>query len=229
MLKCSPTFTPSSHGLPIPSSRSPDRLLPALRPRSIRSRRDHRGPRAPLPGMGVTQSQDGLSDHLREHYPSFLAPTSPCARPASSQRLGCPCTLGLCRLLRAPAGCWPFPTLSLPSLWRCSDPYPVVSASCTCPFLHWRRRPHARRDAFGTRDDPCKATSTGGTISGLQSFDHLRAPPLARPPDRTHRGHMTGRPGRLRHASPGQLPDPGCGIATCLTWATGTAGPPPAR
>ena len=37
-----------------------------------------------------------------------------------------------------------------------------------------------------------------------------------------------GRPGRLHHASPGWLPIPGCGIATCPTWAIDTAGLAPA-
>ena len=36
------------------------------------------------------------------------------------------------------------------------------------------------------------------------------------------------QPGRLHHASPGRLPVPGCGIATCLKWAIDMAGLPPA-
>ena len=40
---------------------------------------------------------------------------------------------------------------------------------------------------------------------------------------------FTGRPGLIHHASPGWLPIPGCGIATCPTWAIGTAGLSPAR
>ena len=37
-----------------------------------------------------------------------------------------------------------------------------------------------------------------------------------------------GRPGRLHHASPGWLPAPGCGIASCPTRTIDTAGLPPA-
>ena len=37
-----------------------------------------------------------------------------------------------------------------------------------------------------------------------------------------------GRLGRLHHASPRWLPYPECGIATCPTWAIGTAGLSPA-
>ena len=59
-------------------------------------------------------------------------------------------TTGLCRLPQAPAGRWPFPTLSLQSLRRCLDPYPAVSFRCTCPLLPGRQRPHLKRDRFGT-------------------------------------------------------------------------------
>ena len=59
-------------------------------------------------------------------------------------------------------------------------------------------------DAFGTRNCPCNATSTGSRISGLQSFVYLQAPTLARPPDCIHRSifvlggravYTTHRPG----------------------------------
>jgi hypothetical protein len=90
-------------------------------------------------------------------------------------------------LLPSPAGRGTFPTLSPESLWRRPDPYPAVSPRCAHPFLPWRRRPHVTGKTFGTRDDPCDATSTGSRISGLQSFADVRSPPLARPPGRTHR------------------------------------------
>ena len=83
------------------------------------------------------------------------------------------------------------------------------------------------RSAHG--EYPCTATSPGSVVSGLQSFAHVQAPPLARPPDRSHRSPQTGRPGRLHHASPKGLPTLGCGIATCLIWATDMAGLAPAR
>ena len=58
--------------------------------------------------------------------------------------------MSLCRLLRAPAGSWPFPTLSMQSLRRCLDPYPAVSFQCTCSLLPGRQRPHLKRHRFGT-------------------------------------------------------------------------------
>jgi len=126
--------------------------------------------------------------------------------------------------------CWtvPFPTLSLPSLRRCLDPYRAVSVGCSYPFLPQRQWPHVTGNTFGTRDYHCEATSIGRVLSGLQSFDNLQAPTLARPPDRSHRSLTTGWPGRLHHASPGWLPRPGCGIATCPKRALDRAGLSPA-
>jgi len=164
---------------------------------------------------GVTPPSSLLRAHAPDHDP---LPASVVPRSGS-----------LCRLSRVPAGPWPFPTLSLPSLWRCLDPYPAVFVRCLCPFLPQRQRPHVTGNTFGTRENPCKAISTGSVFSGLQSFADVQAPPLARPPDRSHRSQLTGRPGRLRHASPQGLPTSGCGIATCLIWATDMAGLSPAR
>jgi len=164
---------------------------------------------------GVTPLSQLLRAHASDHGP-----------PRASV---IPWSWGLCRLSRVPAGPWPFPTLSLPSLWRCLDPYPAVFVRCTYPFLPQRQRPHVTRNTFGTRENPCKATSTGSAVSGLQSFADVQAPPLARPPDRSHRSPQTGRPGRLHHASPEGLPASGCGIATCLIWAIDIAGLAPAR
>ncbi len=51
-----------------------------------------------------------------------------------------PISTSLCRLLRAPAGRWPFPTLSLRSLHGRLGPYPATTEQCTCPFLPTRHR-----------------------------------------------------------------------------------------
>jgi hypothetical protein len=160
------------------------------------------------------------SSLLRAHAPD----------PGSLDVCGFPSTSSLCRLPSAPAGPWPFPTLSPQSLLGCLDPYPVVSFRCLCSFLPGRLRPHVRIKTFGTQETPCHAASTGETLSGLQSFVYLQAPMLARPPSCTYRCvFSTGQSGRLHHAWPGSLPIPGCGIATCSTRATNTAGLSPAR
>jgi len=72
-----------------------------------------------------------------------------------------PNTTGLCRLSSVPAGSWPFPTLSLQSLRRCLDPYPVAPLRCVCSLLPKGLRPHLRRHKFGTPNYPDNATSTG--------------------------------------------------------------------
>jgi len=141
-----------------------------------------------------------------------------------------PCTLGLCRLLPVPAGKRPFPTLSPQSLYRCLDPYPAAFLRCSYPLLPEGLRPHLREQRFGTPNYRRNATSTTELISGLQSFHYVQAPILARPSGCTHHwtSNCPGRPSRLHHASPGWLPIPRCGIATCLNRAIGTAGLSPA-
>jgi hypothetical protein len=98
-----------------------------------------------------------------------------------------PWSPGLCRLSPVPAGRWPFPTLSLRSLRGCSDPYPAALLGCACPLLHRGHRSHPNLDGFDARISPHMAASVGTSISRLQSFDHLRAPALARPPGCSHR------------------------------------------
>jgi hypothetical protein len=114
---------------------------------------------------------------VRESYPSFIAHTGSCARPKPSSCLGVTLVHQvLCRLLRAPAGRWPFPTLSLQSLRRCLDPYPAVFSWCSCSLLPRRQRPHLRRHKFGTPNHPCNATSTGNYFRGCSHSLMFRLP-----------------------------------------------------
>lgn len=107
-----------------------------------------------------------------------------------------PCARGLCRLLSARAGRWPFPTLSLRPLRRCSDPYPATLLGCLCPLLDRGRRSHHTGNGFDARIYPHTATSVGSRISRLQSFVYLRAPTLARPPDCSDRSAQRRRAAR---------------------------------
>jgi len=86
------------------------------------------------------------------------------------------CTASLCRLLRVPAGRWPFPTLSLQSLRRRLDPYPAVSLGCSCSLLPQRQRPHIQRHTFGTLNYPYNATSTGKFFRGCSHSLMFRLP-----------------------------------------------------
>ena len=86
---------------------------------------------------------------------------------------------GLCRLPQAPAGRWPFPTLSLQSLRRRLDPYPAVSFQCICPLLPGRQRPHLKRHKFGTPKYPLqcnfnRALLFGAAVIPLCSGSHTR-------------------------------------------------------
>ena len=113
-----------------------------------------------------------------------------------------PCAAGLCRLRSAPAAMRTFPTLAPDSVWRRLDPYPAVVLRCLYPFLPGGQRPCHRDKQLGPPNGPCLATSTGGDLSGLQSFTQVQAPPLAWPPGCTHRqtSACLGRPGRIHQA-----------------------------
>jgi len=193
-------------------------------------RHDRRVPRAPLPSTGVTRAGTASRAAWRGVTPSssLIRAHAPDHPPPNAS--GRPWPPGLCRLSPVPAARWPFPTLSLRSLRGCSDPYPAALPGCTHPLLHRGRRSHPRIDGFDARISPHMAASMGTSISRLQSFDHLRAPALARPPGCSHRsGKLTARrPGRSHHASPGRLPGPGCGVATCSTRTISMAGLSPA-
>ena len=139
---------------------------------------------SPLPASGVTSgselsciSSEGVtppSSLIRlMRQTKFLLPTSVV-----------PSSAGLCRLRSAPAGRWPFPTLSPQSVLRRLDPYPAASpwACSFCSPTYFKdtfpkgHRPHHRGAKFGTLDDPGNATSTGNCFSGRQSFANVQAP-----------------------------------------------------
>jgi hypothetical protein len=138
-------------------------------------------PRASLPGRwryllpeqrrstvsaGITRPSSLLSAHAPDQTP-----------PAD---FGVPRSTGPCRLLRAPAGGWPFPTLSLRSLHRRLGPYPATPERCVCPLLPARHRPPLRVKRIGSRNIP-QHSFPRGEISGLQPFSHVQAPMLAWP------------------------------------------------
>ena len=120
---------------------------------------------------------------IRGHYPSFIAHTGSCVRPKPSHRLRfSPRSAGLCWLSPVPAGSWPFPTLSLQSLHRCLDPYPVVFLQCFCPFLPEGHRTHVSSETFATPNPFLHCNFSRACFSRLQSFLYVQAPMLARPP-----------------------------------------------
>ncbi len=104
MLKRWRAYTPSPHGLPAPSSRTRYRMDSSSESGCVSSCRNHRVPRAPLPGTGVTRHQGNLEGHLGRRYSSFIAHTGSCVRPKPSQLLGCPSVAGSWQVVASP--CW---------------------------------------------------------------------------------------------------------------------------
>jgi hypothetical protein len=192
--------SPLRHDAGSPGSSSVSGAYPLSWPPSAQS---------PFAQSGRYPRRGGLESRLEGRYPLVVAHTGSCARPSPSPRLRYSrCTQGLCRSSPVPAGGWPFPTLSLRPLCRCSDPYPAALLGCTCPFLDRGHRPHPTRDGFGARIYPHMAASVGSRVSRLQSFDHLRAPALARPPDCSDRSaHAPGRQAFHTTHRPAGYPD----------------------
>ena len=129
------------------------------------------------------------------------------------------------RLPLAPAGNWPFPTLSPQSLHRCLDPYPVASRRCICPFLPSGLRPHTSGERFGTLIS-LQCNFSRGVISRLQSFLYVQAPILVRPQiaptNVIFRSH--GSQAVYTTHQSGGLPLLICGITTCLNRAISKTG-----
>ena len=109
----------------------------------------HREPLCPRDGVTFSRNsvaalfQSALPD-LRRSY--WLMRQTKLLLPASVSLS----SAGLCRLLRAPAGGWPFPTLSLRSLHRRLDPYPATPERCSRPLLPARHRPPLRVKRIGS-------------------------------------------------------------------------------
>jgi hypothetical protein len=104
-----------------------------------------------------------------------------------------PRTVGLCRLLSAPAGRRTFPTLFCASFSACLDPYPGGSWSASTRFfLHDIGLPRVRTGSAlrNTRT----ATSIRHLFSRLQSFTHVQARRFARHPGCSHRSACARRP-----------------------------------
>ena len=113
---------------------------------------NHRVPRVPLLGVGVTHYQDDFESHLGRHYSSFTAHTDSCARPYPSHRLGFPLYAGSLQVVASP--CWEtvLPDIIsatfaqvLGSILRCvSRVLLPVSSPETLASRHWKRVRHTK-------------------------------------------------------------------------------------
>ena len=195
------------------------------------------GPFTPRNGPGVTPRSCGIATCLNRATDTVgLSPTGlwPC-RPLHTRQTKTlpptsvvPNTAGLCRLLPVPAGKWPFPALSLQSLYRCLDPYPAVLLRCTCSFLPEEHRPHVRSETFGTPTYSHIATSVGHAFRGCSHSVMFRlpcslGPQVAPTAEKLLRaaGPFTPRTGHV-------VTHMNCGIATYLNRAIDMAGLSPA-
>ena len=155
-------------------------------------------PRAPSP-EGRCDRRSARDCHpCRQALPrlsrsyGLMRPTSILSRPRFY-----PCTLSLCRLLRAPAGRRPFPALSPRIFPQVPGPLPRSSRRCTCSLLPAGRRPSPFPNKVGTAQSSAQRLPCGAWFSRLQSFTHVQAPGFARHPGRSHhRAGLSTRPGQ---------------------------------
>ena len=142
--------------------------------------------------------RDGVQHRLGGRYPSFFAHTGSCAEPNPSPRLQHFARTGsLCRLLPAPAGRWPFPTLSLRVLPWMLGSVPRWLVRCIGPLLPPRRRP-SPRGSVGRRATtlPLQVTSCGNPFSQCVVISHVQASRFACHPCHPHRCEETPQGGR---------------------------------
>jgi hypothetical protein len=129
----------------------------------------------------------GVSHPVRGLYPSFIAPTSSCARPNSSPWLRLALFHGVfagCRQSLLQDG--PSRRYLRNSFPRCLDPYPGASPGALTRYFPGDIG--LRRESIGsaTREHPYCDFCTG-MVSRLQSFDNLQASRFACHPDRSYR------------------------------------------
>jgi hypothetical protein len=141
-LKRWPVSTPPSHGLHVGLGPSLMARLP--RPRVRDRPRPARCPEVlclvkalPFPGWRQAPPQRALP--LLQRSYDLMRQTKTLPPPPVV-----PWSAGLCRLLPAPAGKWPFPTLSLRIFPWALGPLPRWSPWCTCSFLPMELRPPLR-------------------------------------------------------------------------------------
>ena len=111
-------------------------------------------PRVPVHAQGVT-SYVMVSSTMSVGVPprsSLIRTHAPVLHPPAASVY--PRTVGLCRLLSAPAGRRTFPTLSLRILPCVLGPLPRRLLRCPCPFLPSGQRPSPRSDRVGAPQCP---------------------------------------------------------------------------
>jgi hypothetical protein len=127
-------------------------------------RRQPPWPRAPLPSWGVTppgvvssRPRSALPDRPRSY--GLMRQTTPLPQPVVVPR-----SVGLCRLVRVPAGTWSFPTLSLRVCPSMRGPLPRRRGGCMYPLLPHHHRPSPSPHGSASRVNPFSDFRTGGDV-----------------------------------------------------------------
>ena len=185
------------------------------------SRRSRRVPRAPLPGGGVTRAGRSSGPPRGTLLPlqKLVRAHAPVPPPLSAfGYLVLRVFADRCHPLLVVEPSRHYPRNPCGSDWTHTPPCPPGASARFFPEDD--DRPIPRDRAFRTREFPCHATSTGGTVSRLQSFVDLQVPTFARPVGCTH-PHAEARDGQAVYTTHrsvgfvGWLPAPRCGITTC--------------
>jgi len=169
---------------------SASRRTPAQCP-AVASWREPPRAQSPFARRGCYPHRSDLTGRLERRYPLVIAHTGSCARPHPSHRLQpWPRSVGLCRLLPAPAAMWPFPTLSLRVCPEMPGPMPRRVEEVHVPVTSLLgRRPSPRLDRVGCPQIVRSATSERGglftaAVISLCSGLPVCLPPRSLPPQR---------------------------------------------
>ena len=209
-------YTPNGHGSPAPSLRS---RATAVSQHCVWVRAESSEPpsaQSPFARQGCYPRRGGLRGRLGGRYSPFNAPTGSCASPTTSHRFRLTLCVesfaGCCHPLLVVGPSRHYPRNPCRGDWTHTPPCPP--GACTHFFpgvvgltLRETRSAHESIPAMRLRQG---AVFRGCSHSLMFSLPHSLDPPVAP----TAIPESTGRPGRLHHASPGELPRPGCGIAT---------------
>ena len=137
--------------------------------------------REPLhPRAGVTSPRHGSEPVSPSIALALSLPTSSCAGPLPQPRVS-PCASGLCRLLRAPAGDRPFPTLSLRIVLSVLGHLPRLLSWCSYPFLPTRRRPSRNPQPVGASEKNLYGNFCRGGFLGAAAIRSSSGPLICLP------------------------------------------------
>ena len=160
-------------------------------------------PERALPALGRPRKPPGGALPPRRRSYGLMRQTIPLPAPPVF-----PLRTGSLQVLASP--CWrmALPDIISATLVQALGPIPrrAPRLHLSIPSPRTPASPHG--NGFGARIYPHMAASVGSRISWLQSFDHLRAPALARPPDCSDRSAQAlGRQAFHTTHSPAGYPD----------------------